>query len=161
VNLSPRTRTLKPVAILIAIDKSRFSLNYAGGNCKAAWIATSQSFSRFPKSGQTNTRQFEEETAVDASKTPDDGQGKGGVCDLANSVAYTPEEEEEGVFGQPSETTVLPERGCLLLPTSPFERSLRQTLSRARCQQCACEEIRLGRKEITYDPASQNDARRT
>ncbi len=41
------------------------------------------------------------------------------------------------------------------------EAALRQTLSRAVCQRGVCEGVRLGHKEMTYDPPSQNDARGT
>ncbi len=49
----------------------------------------------------------------------------------------------------------------LISQKARLNEAFRQTLSRARCQQCACEGIRLGHKELTYDPPSQNDARRT
>ena len=40
---------------------------------------------------------------------------------------------------------------------SRLNEALGQTLSRARCQQCACERIGLGHKEIPDDPPSQNE----
>jgi hypothetical protein len=40
-------------------------------------------------------------------------------------------------------------------------KPLRQRRSPARCEQCVCETMRVGHKELTYAPPSQNDAQRT